>query len=101
MLDLDHLANQQALTVNELPEKWREAMWSAEFQKISQSMSDGEVEEFINLCPSVGHLKALVFYLQAKHDATGTAPFTLLKQEASSAGLNPEEWIKKNFKPGP
>jgi len=44
MLDLDSLAEKHAKSLNEQEDKWREALWGAEFQALAQNMSDGEVE---------------------------------------------------------
>jgi hypothetical protein len=95
MLDLNHLANERALALNELPATWRAAVWSQEFQKLSQNMSDGEVENLVALCPSVAHLKALVHYLLEQSVTTGTAPYTLMMNEAKNAGTSPAEWVAK------
>lgn len=91
MIDLDRLAEQRAKTLNQKEDLWRRAVWSADFQKLSQSMSDGEVEEFLSLCPTVKHFEAVVRFLNGRSDS----PFTLISEEAKRAGLSLEQWIAK------
>ncbi len=94
MLDLDSLAEKRARVLNQQEDSWRTAIWSAAFQKISQNMTDGEVESLVSLCTCVTHFDSVVRYLFERTQASGVAPFTVLQQEARSAGQSPEEWIK-------
>lgn len=101
MLDLDELAARRAKTLNQSVESWREIVWSAGFQQISASMSDGEVEELIALCPSIHHLKSVVDCLVRNMEevqVTATSsPFNWLVEEAAKAGLKPGDWIKQRM----
>ncbi len=97
MLDLDTLADRRAKTLNQGPEAWKAAVWGAEFQKLSQSMSDGEVEALISWCPTVKHLKKVVKFLDGKCSESGFSPFTVLTKVAEGDGLKPGEWIQKKL----
>lgn len=89
MIDLDQLAEKRAKTLNQKEDVWRRAVWSADFQKISQSMSDGEVEELLGLCPTVKHFEAVVAFMKDKSDS----PFNVISEAATKAGLSLEKWI--------
>lgn len=56
MLDLNRLAELRAEALKQSSESWRRALWSAQFQKLIQSLSDGEVESFIETSTSAEHL---------------------------------------------
>lgn len=94
MLDLDHLAEQKAQRLNEAKEIWRAAVWSADFQRFSGDMSDGEVEQLLAWCPSVRHLRSLVIYIEGKAKELGQTPFPCLLDQAKIARVSPEDWIK-------
>lgn len=93
MLDLDFLADRQAKNLSQDPEDWRTAVWSEGFQKLSQNMSDGEVETLITFSPSVKRLQDIVSFLEHRSKELGTPPFTVLADEARLAGLSAAEWI--------
>lgn len=93
MLDLDSLAQRRAQTLNEKEDVWRKAVWSAGFQKISANMSDGEVENFLSVCPSVTHLEWAVKYLSERTNFGNETPFSILTQEAAKSGQSIEQWI--------
>jgi hypothetical protein len=95
MLDLDSLAEKRAKILNQQQESWRKAIWSGTFQKLTQNMSDGEVESLISFCPSVAHLEYIVGFLDSRVQASGQAPYTILTQEAGKAGISPEEWVRR------
>lgn len=103
MLDLDSLAEQKARRLNQLEDAWRKAMWSAEFQRFSANMTDGEVEQLVSWCPSVEHLNSLVGFLENKAQQLGLTPFSCLLDVARLAQLSPEDWIKSclPLSPGP
>lgn len=94
MLDLDSLADNRAKSLNQGGADWRAVVWSAEFQKISASMSDGDVENIIAWCPSPQHLKTLVKHLDSKCATSGLAPIAVISAEAERAGVSPSEWIQ-------
>ncbi len=94
MLDLETLAENRARSLQQEAQEWRAAVWSEDFQKISQSMSDGEVEALIGFCPSVFHLKTIVKYLNVLFIQSGISPYTILEQEAAEAGMRPVDWIQ-------
>jgi hypothetical protein len=95
MLDLDHLAEERARALNQNLEQWRQVIWGADFQKIAQSMSDGEVETLVSFCASQADLEhAAKFILQ---NSGNGSPFTFFIEECERAGLKPEEWIRTRF----
>ncbi|NJL24779.1 MAG: hypothetical protein HC902_06165 [Calothrix sp. SM1_5_4] len=96
MLDLDELASARAKTLNQQEDAWRNAVWGISFQKLSANMTDGEVETLVKACPSAQHLECLVSYLEARTQATGVAPFTLMAQEAEAVGKSLEDWVSGN-----
>lgn len=97
MLDLDFLAEQKAMRLNETGDAWRAAVWSVEFQRFSANMTDGEVEQLLAWCPSVKHLKALVTFIEGKTKENGQTPFPCLVEIAQAAKLTPEDWIKSKL----
>src|SRR4051812_27089986 len=94
MLDLDRLAQKFAEARSETEEKWRAVVWGAAFQKLTQDMSDGEVEAFLESCTSVDHIEVVLRFLDEHPERTQLSPFAIIKKEASSAGLNMGDWIK-------
>src|SRR4051812_38533863 len=94
MLDLDSLAHKCAQALNEREDLWREAVWSAAFQKLTQSMSDGEVEIFLTSCTSVSQLETVVRFLDEHPKRVNTSPYSILIQEAQDAGLGLADWIQ-------
>jgi uncharacterized protein involved in tellurium resistance len=95
MLDLDSLAEKRAQSLNQPSETWRTAVWEPLFQKLTQSMSDGEVEALVSYCPSVDHFEAVVRFLDQRCAQKKTSPFVVLDGEARAAGLSNEEWVKR------
>lgn len=93
MLDLDSLAEKRAKVLNEKEEPWRKAVWSPGFQKISASMSDGEVEILLASCKSFAQVEAVVVYLGTLPE--NVSPYSLLVQEAASAGVGLGDWISR------
>jgi hypothetical protein len=93
MLDLDSLAEKRAQTVNEQKDHWHKSVWSAGFQKISASMSDGEVEALLTSCKSFMQLDAVVAYVSVHTSLGRSTPFSILAQESKAAGLELDEWI--------
>ena len=97
MLDLDHLAEEKARRSNQAKESWSQAVWSADFQKVSTNMTDGEVEQMITWSPSVRHLTALVRYLTRACEGNQQTPFAALIETAKRAQVSPEEWIRSKL----
>ena len=93
MLDLNQLADGRARAVKEDVDLWRKAVWSPEFQKISQSMSDGEVEEIMHFCASAYQFQALARYLHERSECEGVSPFSLIVTESKKAGMQPADWV--------
>jgi hypothetical protein len=91
MLDLDSLAEKRARTLNEGADKWQQAVWSVEFQKISANMSDGEVESLLSSCKSVRQLEAAIAFLSKR--SSPVSPYTAMTDAAQAAGLSLGEWI--------
>jgi hypothetical protein len=93
MLDLDSLAEKRARSLDEHVERWQDAVWSADFQKAAQNMSDGEVESLLAGCPSLGHFNAVVSFI-AQHPETGQlSPFGVVRRAADERGCSLSEWI--------
>ena len=93
MLDLDSLAEKRAKSLNEHVERWQDAVWSADFQKAAQNMSDGEVELLVVSCPSLSHFLTVVTFI-AKHPETeNLTPFGVVRREADGQGRTIKEWI--------
>lgn len=96
MLDLDHLAEKRARELNQVLEPWRKIIWGADFQTLSQSMSDGEVESLVCFCSSQAELEWTVTFLL--QNVSGGSPFSFLLLECEKAGLPPEKWIRSRYK---
>ncbi len=99
MIDLDRLARKCAALKNEPPESWCTAVWSPAFQKVSQSMSDGEVEKFLQSFATFSQIEVVIRFLDEHPNRDFTAPFAILIQEAKEAGLGLGEWISA-LRPG-
>lgn len=97
MLDLDSLARARAAHLNETSQSWCDAIWSPAFQTLSKSMSDGEVEMLVDICPSAGHFSAVVAYLEKESASRAVTPFSILETDAQHAGVKPAEWIRVRF----
>ncbi len=95
MLDLDSLADKCAKSLNQKAEAWRVVVWSAAFQKITQSMSDGEVEALLANCASTGHLEVVLRFLDEHPLRQSESPYVILQQEAQKTGLGLRDWISK------
>jgi hypothetical protein len=97
MLDLDQLATRRAKTLNQKEDHWKKAVWSQDFQYISASMSDGEVEALLELCSSVPDFERVVKFLKARSERIGISPYSVLEQEAATAGISVDAWIKSHL----
>lgn len=100
MLDFDRLASERAQSLQQQSEPWKQAVWSTGFQKLTADMSDGEVINLINLCPSTGHLDVLVRFLAERAQTTGQPPFQIITTAATAAGVSKEEWVKRGLASG-
>jgi hypothetical protein len=96
MLDLDSLAARRAQSLNEKEDNWKKAVWSQDFQKISANMSDGEVESLVELCSSVADFERVVKFLKERSERIGISPYSVLEQEAATAGISVDAWIKSH-----
>ena len=85
MLDLDTLAEKRAKSLNQSESVWRTTLWSPAFQKMSASMTDGEIEGFLVSCPSVVHVELVLRYINDHPDREVTSPYALLTREAHNA----------------
>ena len=90
MLDLDFLAEQQAHSLQQDQASWRQAVWNADFQKLTQSMTDGEVEIFISICASVPQFEIFVAQVKNACAKSSLTPFAALKNAAHGAGIDVE-----------
>ncbi len=99
MLDLDHLAETRARSLNQSEEAWREALWSEDFQKLSQEMSDGEIEALIASCCHQDQFLSLVRYLLIAIQSEGESesPFVILQKRAQQASKSLSDWINAQF----
>lgn len=93
MLDLDRLAQKRAKTVNEKVDLWHHVLWGQPFQKLSQNMSDSEVESVVASCPSVAHLQALILHLEGNAATVASAPYSFILEQARQSNLRLVEWI--------
>lgn len=100
MLDLDALAENRARALQQAEEDWRSAIWSPEFQKLSQSMSDGEVEDFVSCCSSQKILLSAARFLLANLESSGASPYAFLLTKAQESGLTTAQWIESQFMNG-
>lgn len=92
MLDLDLLAEKRARSLKQDETQWRSSVWSPSFQKISQSMTDGEIEDLLDLCTSIAQFESVVQFLAAHSDAG--SPYAALRAEAARAGVGLADWIR-------
>lgn len=53
MIDLKQLAQTRAQSLSQDVDAWVNSAWSPDFQRLSQALSDGEVEMFFTACHSV------------------------------------------------
>lgn len=95
MLDLNALADRRAQALNQKQEGWRQAIWGVGFQKLTQNMTDGEVEAFVAYCHNVSHFEKAVAYLEKRCAETNVTPFAIVAQEAGHSGTSPEQWFQK------
>ena len=94
MLDLDTLAEKCAKSLNQSEAVWRSTLWGPAFQKMSASMTDGEIEGFLSSCPSVTHVDLVVRFLSEHPDREKSSPYALITREAQNAGVGMAEWIQ-------
>ncbi len=90
---MDSLAEKRARDLNQDVEGWRGAVWDQAFQKISQGMTDGEVEAFVALCSSPEQLCSAAKYLEQQYIKSGTPPYTILSNEAANASVSVRDWV--------
>lgn len=100
MLDLDTLAEKCAKSSNEEEKRWRTVIWSTDFQKVSQHMSDGEVEIMVLACRSVGNFETLIVFLTGHPEFGALSPFEIMGREAGKAGASLRDWIQSLAKGG-
>ncbi|MFT3724531.1 MAG: hypothetical protein QM773_13215 [Hyphomonadaceae bacterium] len=93
MLDLDAIAERRAQALKQTSEAWRRAIWSTAFQKLSQGMSDGEVETFVAYCTSVAQFEAVVKFIEQRCAQSQAAPFSVVTSEAEASGQSPQAWF--------
>lgn len=98
MLDLDSLAESRAKALSQPEAAWRETLWNPIFQRISQNMSDGDIEELLHSCASVNQLRSVIVFIEQFPDRA--APFSLIQQEAKRQGLELRDWIQTLPEPG-
>jgi len=60
MIDLDSLAEKRAKALNQDVEAWRQLLWSPDFQSLSQSLTDGELEQMLDLCSTVDEVRVMI-----------------------------------------
>lgn len=99
MVDLDKLAENRASTLNQGVEGWRTILWSREFQALSHTMSDGEIEKLLLLCQDTHELKAVIRYSHTQNATGNESMFELLEGGAAKAGLEMRAWIQSLVAP--
>jgi hypothetical protein len=55
-------------------------------------MSDGEIEEMIDLCTTIAQFEFVVRFLEAQ--PVEGSPYGALRSAAARAGVSLEDWIK-------
>lgn len=93
MLDLDAMASRQAQQFGQPAETWKSVIWSETFQRLTQNMSDGEVELLISHCPTPSHLQFASEYLEVQSKSMGKSPYQILQDECAQKGIAPGEWV--------
>ena len=94
MLDLDDIAERHARNLNQDAGEWRTALWNEPFQRLTQSMTDGEIREFISLCDSCSRLDRAVSVVVAAGDAAISSPLSYLREAAKSSGQDAVEFVR-------
>ncbi len=94
MVDLDSLAEKRATALKQEVQAWRDVLWGREFQALTHSMSDGEIENLLMLCLTVVELKAVIRYAHLKNAGATESVLDVLQRAAESAGLNMRAWIE-------
>ena len=94
MLDLDNLAERCARTSNEEEETWRHVIWGADFQKVTQFLTDGEVELLLTNCPCASACEQLIRFLANHPDMGARSPMEIMGLEAGRAGVSMSDWIQ-------
>lgn len=93
MLDMNALADSRAQTLSQKPDEWRQAIWSAGFQALTQSMTDGEVELFLRNCLEPKQLIKAVAHLQPRCLVGLKTPFEVIAEETAQSSI--EDWFAK------
>ena len=73
--------------------RWCAILWSAEFQALSKTMTDGEVSSLIGACASIVQLERVISFMRAAGDGE-ESPFSVLSAEAASAHVELAQWIQ-------
>lgn len=93
MIDLDSLAEKRAAQLQQDVAAWKSLLWSKDFQELSQSLSDGEIEKVLELCRSTGEVSGLLNFLKT-HKSDG-APFQpWLEEQAKNMGKDLHAWLR-------
>ena len=92
---MDALATRRAKHVGQDDQAWRQAIWGETFQKLTQSMTDGEVETFVGYCMSAKHLEAIARHIVQLCEHNQVPPFAVIQQTAEKQGLSALLWFLK------
>jgi hypothetical protein len=98
MLDLDQICERHAQGLGQTAQAWKTVVWSLDFQKISQGLSDGEVEALIQSSRSAEQLRLLGEFILTVMKGSGQSPQQVLQERSRAAGLSVKAWIQaSNF----
>ncbi len=92
MIDLDVLAETRAKKLSQDQTAWRRAVWTPEFQKLSQNLSDGEIELFFDSCRTVLHFEIMTKNMMETTQASGISFGEMLEKVARS-GYEFIDWV--------
>ena len=92
MIDLDILAESRANQLGQDHEAWRKAVWTTAFHKLSQTLTDGEIESFFESCRTVNHFETMTKYLTSDVPENGIT-FSQVMDKVARSGYQMEEWV--------
>jgi hypothetical protein len=92
MIDLTQLAESRAHDLGQSEKPWIDSAWSADFQRLSQSLSDGEIEQFFQSCGSVEEFRVMTSLLIETIHSQGIT-FGDILSKVSRTGFLLNEWF--------
>lgn len=92
MIDLDQLAEIKAQKTGQNQQAWQAAVWNPEFQRLSQSISDGEIESIIDSSRTVRHFEIITKFLSDSVFSSGIT-FSELLDKVARSGYQLKDWF--------